>query len=83
MCITARLIWQLDIHSWVIFAYQNCRRQEEPTAYSWSVTLYELHSEIFLESVHILGMPVLYQLICIACGREGLGVEFKVRLMTR
>ena len=27
-------------------------------------------------------MPVLYQIICMVCGREGPGVEFKVRLVS-
>ena len=40
-------------------------------------------ARFFPESVHILGMPVLSQLICMVCGREGPGDEFKVRLMLR
>ena len=35
--------------------------------------------EIFPGCVHILQMPVLHQVICMVCGREGPGVEFKVR----
>ena len=41
------------------------------------------HVKGFPKSVHILGMPVLYQLICMVCGREDPGVEFKVRLISR
>ena len=59
-----------------------CGRQKEPAAYSWSAVFYELYSEAFPKSVHILGMPVLYQLMCMICGREGPGVEFKVRLIS-
>ena len=40
-------------------------------------------ARFFPESVHILGMPVLSELICMVCGREGPGDEFKVRLMSR
>ena len=37
----------------------------------------------FFKTVHILGMPVLYRLICMVYGREGPDVEFKVRLMSQ
>ena len=45
--------------------------------------VYQLNSEVFPKSVHILGMLELYRLICMVCGREGPGVEFKVRLMSQ
>ena len=38
--------------------------KSEPTGYSWSAVLYKLYTKVFPKSVHILGMPVLYQLIC-------------------
>ena len=57
------------------------RGQDEPPDLSWSAVLHELYNEVFPESVLILGMSVLYQLICMACGCKGPGVEFKVRLM--
>ena len=41
------------------------------------------HVKGFPKSVHILGMPVLYRLICKVCGREDPGVEFKVCLISR
>ena len=50
--------------------------QLEPADYSRSAVLYS--SEVFPKSVHILGMLVMYRLICMVCGREGPGVEFKV-----
>ena len=58
-----------------------CGGQDEPPDLSWSAVLHELYNEVFPESVLILGMSVLYQLICMACGCKGPGVEFKVRLM--
>ena len=32
-----------------------CKRQEEPATHFWSAVFYELHGEVFPESVHILG----------------------------
>lgn len=32
--------------------------------------LYELYSEVFAKSVHVLGLSLLYQLMCMICGRE-------------
>ena len=61
----------------------NCERQKEPATYSWSAALSLLYSKVFPDSVHILGMPVLYRLICVVCGREGPGVEFMVCLTSR
>ena len=43
----------------------NCRRQEELAAYSWSAAL-------FYCIVHILRMLMLYRVICMVCGCEGL-----------
>ena len=37
----------------------------------------------FPKSVHILGILMLYQLICIVCDCEGPGAEFKVHLMSQ
>ena len=37
--------------------------------------------DFFPDSVHLLGIPVLYRLLCMVCGREGPGVEFKARLI--
>ena len=47
----------------------------EPANYSWSAALYKLYNEVFPKSVHILGMPVLYQLKSVVCDREGPGVD--------
>ena len=54
-----------------------CGRQKEPATYSWSAAL-----ETLPNSVHILGMLVLYWLICMVCGHKGPGIEFKVCLMS-
>ena len=54
-----------------------CGRQKEPATYSWSAAL-----EILPNSVHILGMLVLYWLRCMVCGHKGPGIEFKVCLMS-
>ena len=40
----------------------------------WSAAIYRLYSEVFLQSVHILGMPFFCVLICMVCGHEGPGV---------
>ena len=55
----------------------------EPAAYSWSAVLYELYSRVFPESVHILGILMLYRPICLVCDHKGPGVEFKVCLMSQ
>ena len=47
-------------------------RLKEPADYSWSAVLHSLYSEVFPKSVHILGMLLLYRLICMVCGREAL-----------
>ena len=41
-----------------------------------------LYSEVFAKSVHILGISLFCQAICMICGREGPGVEIKVHLMS-
>ena len=48
----------------------------------WSAPLCILYSEVFAKSVHILGISLFCQPICIICGREGPGVEIKVHLMS-
>ena len=37
----------------------------------------------FSRSVHILGIPVFFRLICLVSGHEGPGVEIKVRVISR
>ena len=50
----------------------------------WSVARFFTEKRDFSDSVHFLGMPVLYRLICMVCGLEGPCVEFfKVRLMSQ
>ena len=72
-----------DLHNSSHHTQPHCGQQKEPAAYSWSAALYKLCREIFPVCVHILQMPVLHQVICMVCGREGPSVEFKVRLMSR
>ena len=48
----------------------------------WSAPLCILYSEVFAKSVHILGISLFCQPICMICGREGPGVEIKVHLMS-
>ena len=50
----------------------NWGRLKEPADYSWSAVLHSLYSDVFPKSVHILGMLLLYRLICMVCGREAL-----------
>ena len=33
----------------------------------WSAAIYKLYSEVFPQSIHILGMPLFYVLICMRC----------------
>ena len=54
-----------------------CWQQEEPTDY-WSAVLSRMYNEVFPKSVHIPGIPLLYQLICMVCGRKCSGVKCKV-----
>ena len=42
---------------------------------AWLAALYKLYNEVFPKSVHILGMPVLYQLKSVVCDQEGPGVD--------
>ena len=37
----------------------------------------------FSRTVHLLAMLLLYRLTRMVCGREGRGVEYKVRLMSQ
>ena len=48
----------------------------------WSAAHCIQYSEVFAKSVHILGISSFCQPICMICGREGPGVEFKVHLMS-
>ena len=48
----------------------------------WSAPLCILYSEVFAKPVHILGISLFCQPICMICGREGPGVEIKVHLMS-
>ena len=50
----------------------NWGRLKEPADYSWSAVLHSLYSDVFPKSVHILGMLLLYRLICMVYGREAL-----------
>ena len=63
----------------------NCRRAKcEPAVVflvGWSAALKKLCTKVLAKSVHILGMPVLYQLMCTESSREGPGVEFKFNSM--
>lgn len=43
----------------------------------WSVALYKLYSEVFAKTVNILGMPLLYQLICILRGCKGMVLSLR------
>ena len=43
-----------------------------------AVTTIKLYSGVFPKSVHIFGMLLLLQLICMVCGHEGPGVELMV-----
>ena len=49
--------------------------KSKPADYSWLAALYKLYNEVFPKSVHILGMPVLYQLKRVVCDQEGPGVD--------
>ena len=49
--------------------------KSEPADYSWLEALFKLYKEVFSKSVHILGMPVLYQLKSVVCDQEGPGVD--------
>ena len=75
-----------DIVMQTVLKICNCGRAKcEPTvvfSVGWSVALKKLCSKVLAKSVHILGMPVLYQLKCVESSREGPGVEFKFHMMT-
>ena len=71
--------WKLMSRYWRKTLLKNfCRQQEEPTDY-WLAVLSKMCNEVFPKSVHVLGIPLLYQLIWMVCGPEGPGVECKVR----
>ena len=56
-------IYLLESITWILTQILYCGQQEESADYSWSAVLYKLYSEVFPKSVHILGIPLLYQLI--------------------
>ena len=73
-------LWQWAAYKTYLFAGD--KSSPQPNLDLASNTLLTVWQN-FSRSVHILEIPLFFRLICIVCGPESPGVEFKVRVMSR